>query len=208
MRYSEILYETSSTSLSDFDRIILNLDLYKPEVVQQVRKTKAYAELVKIWTPLVDAVGVKKAGEIKKATRRYEASAYGRMNNSMRSGATPKNSDLIALYIQYMPKFKGSTLYRGVGKDFFNTLEVGETFTDMAFVSTTSLKNVALHFAKRKSKGGLLVITGATNKAAMMPASMPELIGKPWGEGEYLLPAGSTFKVLSKEHDIVELQLI
>jgi DNA polymerase III epsilon subunit-like protein/superfamily I DNA/RNA helicase len=101
-----------------------------------------------------------------------------------------------------------ATFYRGVGgKDvskFFDALEVGDTYRDLAYVSTTTSENRASSFPNNTNNNlyiieivatpgtkGIYVADALGGEGVAFPDQMPE--------DEFLIARGTEFRVLSKD---------
>lgn len=158
--------------------------------------------------PIAKKYGIAKAKEIYKVTQKYTARNYGRMNRSLRSGKSPGNAALIDQYIEVAPKFTGSKLYRGIGRELYEKILANKpkTLTDPAFMSVTSDLGTAQSFAKRTGKGAILVLTGNLSKAARAPlGTMHE-----WdtSEQEYIFPRDTRMEITRYANDMIEAKVI
>lgn len=173
--------------------------LFKPEYRDTLRSKPEYKETMETAQYLVEGLGKERALEAWKTTDKYTATTYGRLNKSLRDGKVPKNTKQIDDYVEHAPKVQKDVVYRGVDATVWNTLKNGTTFTDKAFVSTTTDRDTAKYFSGRKKKGGILIIEGVKNKAARVPKSR---------ESEFLLPRNSKFQVVSLKDDEATVRLI
>lgn len=218
MRYNELITEgitfkqpgdTKKTGpITDPNEILIyiedkifQMDWYRdrPERIASLRDEPAYKNAMPLLLKLSKKIGVEKLVAARKALGVYSNTFYGRMNNSLRAGKLPKNTDLIDLYLEHAPKSKANVMYRGLSGEFFKTLTVGQILVDPAYVSITGDLEVATYFSKKGKKGGVLEIHGVANRAVKMPRETDE--------DEYLLPRGCSFKIISIDgaHAIVEL---
>lgn len=165
------------------------------------RLERDYIETLRLVLPIARALGAAQAIKSFWAVGQYTTTFYGRMNTSLRAGKLPKGTADIDAYIRHVVPITANVVYRGVGKEFFSTLEVGNTYTDAAFVSVTSSKDIATYFSKKGRKGGVLEISGVKSVAVPAAACNPD-------EREYLLPRGSSFKVISIEGSSVKIKFI
>ena len=60
-------------------------------------------------------------------------------------------------------------------------------------MSSTTYMSTAEHFARRTGKGGVLVLTGALNKAVQAPQLMA--FDDEEGEAEYIFPRNTRIKI-------------
>ena len=158
--------------------------------------------------PIAKKYGIAKAKEIYKATRKYTARNYGRMNKSLRKGKSPGGSAEIDQYVEVAPKFTGSKLYRGLGRELYEKILASKpkTLTDPAFMSVTSDLGTAQSFAKRTGKGGILVLTGNLSKAARAPLGTIH----EWdtSEQEYIFPRDIRMDITRYANDMIEAKVI
>ncbi len=103
-------------------------------------------------------------------------------------------------------------LYRGIGKEDIQELEVGSTWHDPGFLSTTLAEGTAKKHIKKHTDGGyLMVIYAPKGTPAIAPvlATSPskfrnvesEKVGQLLSEKELLLPRGSDLEVVGVDHD-------
>jgi ADP-ribosyltransferase exoenzyme len=185
--------------IKQIEQEILGFAVMQPKYYSSLRQEDDYKANMEIVLPLVKKFGIDGANAIYRAVKTYIANFYGRMNNSLRSGKIPKNTNLIDAYVATAPKYKGNVLYRGLDRDFFNSLKIGEVITDPAFMSTTANLKVALYFSKKRKVGGVLEITGVSNAAAKSPNL---------SEAEYILPRNSSLKIVSITGKTVQAVLL
>lgn len=173
------------------------------------RKLEYYKNFMGIWLPLFKKWGNEKGLKVFRAVELYSTNNYGRTNNSLRNNKIPPKALLVDEFIKEGPKFTGSTLYRGLGRDYFRSLLELENFTEPAFVSTTEDEGVARYFSKRRLVGGILVITGKVGLAASLTDSLK--ISKyskiTEGEHEYILPRNTKFTILKKTKDTIWVRI-
>lgn len=101
------------------------------------------------------------------------------------------------------------SLYRGLdknGKEFFNSLKVGEVFTDPAYSSTTLNKDAIESF--KEGSGGYEIEIVARKGSKAMPMQNIGEEGIYDEEFEFLLPRSSNFKVLEKKGNTVKVELL
>lgn len=89
---------------------------------KQERQQPGYKRELNRLLPIVKKLGIEKTKELNEATQGYTANLYGRMNKSLRADKLPPKAVLIDQYIEVAPKFAGSELYRGIGKELFQTI--------------------------------------------------------------------------------------
>lgn len=170
------------------------------------RNKPGYKRQLSVLMTLAKHIDLDKLNDIWEAASRYQSNQYARMNNSLRDNKTPKNTNLIDLYIQYAPKSTNDILYRGVGRDYFNHLKTVKGFSEPSFTSITSDERVAVNFSKKNLKGGVLVISGCSGKAAIAPPDVFE--DENYGEDEYYLPRNTKFKVLEITDTVIKVKII
>ena len=125
----------------------------------------------------------------------WESNQYGRMNNSLRNGKVPARAQRIDRYIAHGPKSKQDTVYRGLSGDVYKTLKPGKTFVDKGYSAASLDRVVAEFFAKRRTAGGVMEITGAANLAVRLPARDPD----EGDDEEVLFPRGTKFQIVDIE---------
>lgn len=138
----------------------------------------------------------------------YTARLYGRLNKSLRSGQVPQRTTLIDQYLEVAPKFTGNKLYRGIGKELFQTIlsTKSKTLIDKAFMSVTADYTTAKYYAKRSGKGGVLTLTGALYKAAQAP--LPMAFSETEGEMEFIFPRNIRMKIISIDGDEIQVKVL
>ena len=129
------------------------------------------------------------------------------MNKSLRSDKLPAKASLIDKYVEVAPKFNGSALYRGIGKEFFQNIISSESkiFTEKSFMSTTTDLSTAEHFARRTGKGGILILTGLLNKAVEVPLGIFE---KGSYESEYIFPRNTRIEITKIDGDKIYAKVL
>lgn len=184
----------------------LGLDLVREDVRDEIEAKSEFKREESIINELAVKLGVDRAIAAYKATKKYSSSTYGRMNNSLRSDKLPKDVDLIDDFIENAPKNKSNILFRGVDRSFGEKLEVGQSFTDKAFSSTSEDKETAMNFANKKSKGFIIEISGTKDKGSNMPLSHYTK----WNESEQevMLPRNTSYKVEDIKDNIIKVSLI
>lgn len=199
IKLKDLLKESDSDIINQIEQQLFRFDLLQSEYYAEERREPGYKRELSRLLPIVKKLGIEKTKEIDKAVRGYTSTLYGRMNKSLRADKLPPKAALIDQYVEVAPKFKGSELYRGIGKELFQTIVSSETknFIDKAFMSTTEDLATAEHFAKRTGKGGILILTGALNKAAQAPLSY--LFED--GESEFVFPRNTRVKITKIDGD-------
>jgi len=197
IKLKDILFEDILENANDLvyqiEQELLKFDLVQNKYHAEERKQPGYKRELNRLLPIVKKLGIQKVKELDSAVRGYTASLYGRMNKSLRADKLPPKATLIDQYIAIAPKFSGSELYRGVGKELYLTIITAKSkkFIDKAFMSTTEDYTTAEHFASRTGKGAVLILTGALNKAAQAP--LPMMIAE--GEAEYIFPRNTRMEI-------------
>lgn len=163
------------------------------------------------------------------AVEAYQGGGHYDINDSLRDtdGEFDVKSAAYALLIddamkKSKPLGRDITVYRGVktseafdrqkeAKDFFNELEDGDEFSDLAFTSTTLDPRVAANFANLSSspdeQGILFRINVPNSTTGIFMNSVSAKAGFN-SEMEFLLPRGSKFKVLRKAGKVWDLEVI
>ena len=201
IKLKHILTEIGEGAKSDLvyqvEQELLRFDLVQDKYHKEERQQPGYKRELNRLIPIVKKLGIEKTKELDKAARGYTATLYGRMNKSLRVDKVPAKASLIDQYIEAAPKFSGTDLYRGIGKDLFQTIlsSKSKNYIDKAFMSATEDYATAERFARRTGKGGILILTGALNKAAQAPLSqeMAE------GEAEFIFPRNTKIEITKIE---------
>lgn len=138
------------------------------------------------------------------ALRSYVGISNGRINRALRTGdQMENNAEDIRLLDGLMHSRSTSRPYmvhRGVGTDvhgktFIDDLKPGDTFTDKAYVSTTTKKEIISGF----DSGGTMSIR--------VPQGTHAVTGNPYEE-ELILHRGQQFRVISKEGRHVDVEIV
>ena len=211
IKLKDILFENSDDDLItqiEQEIIFIKSRFRDAESDERDRQEPGHERELETLIPIAKKYGIAKAKEIYKATQKYTARNYGRMNKSLRSGKSPGKAALIDQYIEVAPKFTGSKLYRGIGRELYEKILANKpkTLTDPAFMSVTSDIGTAQSFAKRTGKGGMLVLTGNLSKAARAPlGTMHE-----WdtSEQEYIFPRDTRMEIARYANDMIEVKVI
>ena len=193
------------------DRIeqeIFRFNFLQKRYYKSERQKPGYKRELARLLPIVKKLGFEKAKEIDKVVRKYTATTYGRMNKSLRADKVPANATQIDQYIEVAPKFTGSELYRGIGKELYQTIITAKSknFIDKAFMSATKDYATAEHFARRTGKGAVLVLTGAIEKAAQAPQSVA--FDDEEGEAEYIFPRNTRMKIIKIEGEKIFVKVL
>ena len=211
IKLKDILFENSADDLItqiEQEIIFIKSRFRDAESDERDRQEPGHERELETLLPIAKKYGIAKAKEIYKATQKYTARNYGRMNKSLRSGKSPGKAALIDQYIEVAPKFTGSKLYRGIGRELYEKILANKpkTLTDPAFMSVTSNIGTAQSFAKRTGKGGMLVLTGDLSKAARAPlGTMHE-----WdtSEQEYIFPRDTRMEITRYTTGLIEVKVI
>jgi len=195
----EDILENANDLVYQIEQELLKFDLVQNKYHAEERKQPGYKRELNRLLPIVKKLGIQKAIEVDEAMQGYTASLYGRMNKSLRADKLPPKATLIDQYIEIAPKFSGSKLYRGIGKELFQIIlsSKSKNFIDKAFMSTTEDLSTAEQFAKRTGKGGVLILTGASSKAAQAPLSYSIKSG----ESEFIFPRNTRVKITKIDGD-------
>lgn len=198
--------EGTDNLVQQIEQELLRFDLIQTKYHKEERQQPGYKRELNRLLPIVKKLGIEKTKELDKAVQGYTASLYGRMNKSLRADKLPPKAALIDQYLEAAPKFTGSELYRGIGKELFQTIlsAKSKNFIDKAFMSTTENRATAEHFAKRTGKGGVIILTGAINKAAQAPLSMS--IEK--GESEFIFPRNTRMEITKIDGDKIHVKVL
>ncbi len=200
------LLEGADKLVRQIEQELLRFDLVQTKYHKQERQLPGYKRELNRLLPIVKKLGIEKTKESNEAVQGYTASLYGRMNKSLRADKLPPKVVLIDQYLEAAPKFAGSELYRGIGKELFQTIlsAKSKNFIDKAFMSTTEDYTTAEHFARRTGKGAVLILTGALNKAAQapLPMSMKD------GESEFIFPRNTRMEITKIEGNKVYVKVL
>lgn len=193
------------------DRIeqeIFGFDFLQKRYYKSERQKPGYKRELARLLPIVKKLGFEKAKEVNKATQKYTATSYGRTNKSLRADKSSPTATLIDQYIDAAPKFKGRELYRGIGRELYQTIisSNSKTLIDKAFMSSTEYYSTAEHFSRRTGKGGVLVLTGALDKAAQAPQSVA--FDDEEGEAEYIFPRNTRMKIIKIEGEKIFVKVL
>lgn len=207
IKLKDILLEIGADNLvQQIEQELFRFDLIQTKYHKEERQQLGYKRELNRLLPIVKKLGIEKTKELDKAVRGYTASLYGRMNKSLRADKLPPKAALIDQYLEAAPKFAGSELYRGIGKELFQTIlsAKSKNFIDKAFMSATEDRTTADHFAKRTGKGGVIILTGAINKAAQapLPMSMKE------GESEFIFPRNTKMEITKIDGNEIHVKVL
>lgn len=164
------------------------------------------------------------------AVEAYQGGGYSAINDSLRDteGKFDVKSAAYALLIddaikKSKPLDKAITVYRGVktkeqtarrqddARNFFDELQEGDEFSDAGFTSTTLSPRTAASFADLELGPDFQGILFRINVPPKVTGIFMNSINPNAGfnaENEYLLPRGSTFKVLRKEGKVWDLEAV
>jgi len=200
------LLEGANDTVAQIEQELLRFDLVQNKYHNEERQKPGYKRELNRLLPIVKKVGIEKTKELNKAAQGYTASLYGRMNKSLRADKLPPKAALIDQYIEVAPKFTGSELYRGIGKELYQTIITARSknFIDKAFMSTTEDYTTAEHFARRTGKGAVLILTGALNKAAQAP--LPMMMAE--GEAEFIFPRNTRMEITKIDGDEIYVKVL
>lgn len=200
------LLEGTDDLVQQIEQELLRFDLIQSKYHKEERQQPGYKRELNRLLPIVKKLGIEKTKELDKAVQGYTATLYGRLNKSLRADKLPPKAALIDQYLDVAPKFTGSELYRGIGKELFQTILSAKSrnFIDKAFMSATEDYTTAESFARRTGKGGILILTGAINKAAQapLPMSMPE------GEAEFIFPRNTRMEITKIDGDEIHVKVL
>lgn len=193
------LLEAADDLVYQIEQELLRFDLVQDKYHKEERQQPGYKRELNRLIPIVKKLGIEKTKELDKVVQGYTATLYGRMNKSLRADKVPAKASSIDQYIEVAPKFSGTELYRGIGKDLFQTIlsSKSKNFIDKAFMSATEDYTTAETFARRTGKGGILILTGALNKAAQAP--LPMMMAE--GEAEFIFPRNTRVEITKIEGD-------
>lgn len=200
------LLEGANDTVAQIEQELLRFDLVQNKYHNEERQKPGYKRELNRLLPIVKKVGIEKTKELNKAAQGYTASLYGRMNKSLRADKLPPKAALVDQYIEVAPKFTGSELYRGIGKELYQTIITARSknFIDKAFMSTTEDYTTAEHFARRTGKGAVLILTGALNKAAQAP--LPMMMAE--GEAEFIFPRNTRMEITKIDGDEIYVKVL
>ena len=200
------ILEGTDDLIKQIEQELLGFDLVQTKYHKEERQQLGYKRELSRLLPIVKKVGIEKTKELDRAVQGYTATLYGRMNKSLRADKLPAKTTLIDQYIEVAPKFSGKELYRGIGKDLFQTIisSKSKNFIDKAFMSATEDYTTAERFASRTGKGAVLILTGALNKAAQAP--LPMAMAE--GEAEFIFPRNTRVNLTKIEGDIIYMTVL
>lgn len=200
------LLEGANDLIQQIEQELLGFDLVQTKYHKKERQLPGYKRELSRLLPIAKKVGIEKTKELDNAVRGYTATLYGRMNKSLRADKLPAKATLIDQYIEVAPKFSGKELYRGIGKDLFQTIlsSKSKNFIDKAFMSATEDYTTAEEFASRTGKGAVLILTGALNKAAQAP--LPMVMAE--GEAEFIFPRNTRVNLTKIEGDVIYMTVL
>ena len=191
MRFHELTERgVDKETLAYIEGDMLHLDLYQKKYQTEMRNKPDFKHNKKILLSLLKHYSIEEVEKIFDAMRVFYTSQYGRFNNSLRAGKTPGATKWVDQYMEHGPKFKGGAVYRGIDGVFFKTLEKGSTITDPGYSAASKDSGIAKYFATRKTKGGVMEITGASNLAVV------NFIYGNSDEQEVIFPRNTKFKII------------
>jgi hypothetical protein len=206
IKLKNLLKESNSDIIHQIEQELLRFDLVQDKYHAEERRKPGYKRELNRLLPIVKKLGIEKTKELNKAAQGYTATLYGRMNKSLRADKLPPKAALIDQYIEAAPKFSGSELYRGIGRELFQTIlsAKSKNFIDKAFMSTTEDYTTAETFARRTGRGGVLILTGALNKAAQAP--LPLMMSE--GEAEFIFPRNTRIEITKIDGDEIHATVL
>ena len=123
-----------------------------------------------------------------KALTIYSQMNYNSINHRLRTGRDGSDIEEILKDLTACPSMKGK-VYRGVSLMRVKHLQIGDTYMDKAFLSTSRNKEQAISFAEGRTKPALLELTSKTGRDIAFVSTYPK-------EEEVLFPPGTLFRVL------------
>lgn len=150
------------------------------------------------WTSVAGGWAASLPKDQQEALTRYASTEYLSINRDLRSGTTSATTDVMDAAFETAPALdREVTVYRGMTVRGF-VPEVGATFTDMGFVSTSGKASIARAFGSGHGESVFAIIR---LPVGTKPIPMPYVL-KAWHgadfpdvETEILLNRGSRFKV-------------
>jgi hypothetical protein len=162
------------------------------------------------------------------SVQHYKGAAYEQINQLLRDPAAADKyfrssrasytkdaisrdiSNLTKL-IDQAPALPAETItYRGISggsfADQIASLSAGDTFTDAGFTSTSLLPDFVAGFTDARGVTLQIVNPAGTKGLMVDPLTMPVKPNK-LGEGEWLLPPGSTFEVISNDGQTISVRV-
>lgn len=198
-----LLFEFNEKETINYvEQKMLALDLYQTKYQEKKRNEPDFKWNKKVLLSLLDVYDISEVEEIFDAMRIWSTNQYGRFNNSLRAGKTPKTTKWIDMYMHHGPKVGGGTVYRGVDGEFFRSLKKGSTITDKGVSAASTDRGIAEYFATRKSKGGVMEIAGAAGLA------VTNFIYGGTDEEEVLFPRNTKFKILDINDNTAKVQAL
>ena len=150
------------------------------------------------------------SGSQQRAIKEYVGMGYGKINRTLRgepswpqSASVDEQVRLLDSVIRNVPPLSGDALvYRGLKTEL--DIDVGDTFTDLAYVSTTMDKRVATGFAQGANIPNTSVIE------IRVPAGSRGLVLKfsPYDVKEILFGRNTRFRVLEKSGNNLVVELV
>jgi hypothetical protein len=189
MRFNEITEAIDKETLHYVEYEMLSLDLFQKKYQAKKRLEPDFIHNKKIILSLLKHYSLDEVENIYEAMRVFYTSQYGRFNNSLRAGKTPKSTKWVDMYMQHGPKASG-TVYRGIDGVYYKTLSKGATITDSGYSAASMDPSIAKYFATRKTKGGVMEISSGANLAVI------NFIYGHSDEQEVIFPRGTKFKIL------------
>lgn len=148
---------------------------------------------------------------------------YSDINGSLRDSTWPMRASELAQRDEYIaqldnlmaqapPLERATVTYRGVKNDEFartlRTLRAGDTFTDAGYVSTDINRQIANNFAR--ADGVVIEIVNPAGTRGMVPLAYRVEVAERHmvGEMEWLLPRGTTFRVVSNDGARIVVEVV
>jgi hypothetical protein len=125
---------------------------------------------------------------------------------------------LDSVFEKTLPSEKEQTVYRGVSGEVaikLRNTEIGSSFVDKGYVSTSGMKNIADAFVTVGNQGSATAVLSINVPKGTKVFSVPKMFalrpGFPTGamlELERILPRGTRFEVVGKTDEVVELKVV
>ena len=140
---------------------------------------------------------------------------YDDLRPSQQAKVVAMTDDLDELISANVRTEDNLVLYRGVkfdGREAWDSVKVGETFTERGFSSTSFNADVAERFARKD--GIVLQIEAPRGTKGIMPQAFRTgdkdflLGGKASNELEYLLPRNTQYQVVSREGNVIRVRIV
>jgi len=162
--------------------------------IARKKQNKALWKRLKIFHTMAGKYPLRDIVKIDSTIRNWTSSGYARLNNALRAGKNAPSAKFMDMYIESAPKSPAAVGYRGVDAPFFNTLSAGQVLADPGYMPVTTDEDMAEYFATRKTKGGIIEITGMAGLGAVNYSVVQD-------EEEIILPRGTKLKIISVDED-------